>query len=295
LAESEFFGHRRGAFTGADRDRKGLIRAADGGVLFLDEIGELEPALQAKLLRVLQECRVLGVGEEKEVAVSVRILAATNRDLKAMVVAGRFRADLFHRLDVVPIHVPPLRERPEDVRPLVEYFLEKHRALHPEGRVEVGGEFVEALGHLDLAGNAREVENLVRQALVHSEGSGTLQLSCFPAEVLSQLSGRTTLLTEQASDVPELTGGSSATEAPSLVTCMASLLERHGGDLSHSMEECERLLLEVALRRTRGNQSRAARLLGITPRSVFNKLRKLRAALNEPSPGKRAQTDWPAG
>lgn len=279
LAESELFGHRRGAFTGADRDRKGLIRAADGGVLFLDEIGELEPALQAKLLRVLQECRVLGVGEEKEVAVSVRILAATNRDLKAMVVAGRFRADLFHRLDVVPIHVPPLRERPEDVRPLVEHFLKKHHALYPEGRVEVGAEFIEALRHLDLAGNAREVENLVRQALVHSEACTTLQLSCFPAEVLSKLSVRKAIpVDETSSSVPQPSdGGSVAAEPSALVTCMASLLDRHGGDLSHSMDECERLLLEAALRRTSGNQSRAARMLGITPRSVFNKLRKLRA------------------
>jgi transcriptional regulator with GAF, ATPase, and Fis domain len=275
LAESELFGHRRGAFTGADRDRKGLIRAADGGVLFLDEIGELTLSLQAKLLRVLQESRVLGVGEEKEVAVSVRILAATNRDLKAMVIAGQFRADLFHRLDVVPIHVPPLRERPEDVRPLVEHFLKKHRALHPEGRVEVGGEFIEALRQLDLAGNAREVENLVRQALVHSAGCATLQLNCFPAVVLSQLAERTLLNEAHGTNMTSVSGQVTS-EPPALVTCMASLLDRHGS-LSHSMDECERLLVEAALRRTRGNQSRAARLLGITPRSVFNKLRKLRA------------------
>jgi transcriptional regulator with GAF, ATPase, and Fis domain len=276
LAESELFGHRRGAFTGADRDRKGLIRAADGGVLFLDEVGELAPSLQAKLLRVLQECRVLGVGEEKEVSVSVRILAATNRDLKAMVIAGQFRADLFHRLDVVPIHVPPLRERPDDVRPLVEHFLKKHQALHPDGRVEVGGEFIEALRELDLAGNAREVENLVRQALVHSVGCATLQLNCFPAEVLSKLSERT-LFDEEARGANKSSVADKVTaDLPALVTCIASLLDRHG-DLSHSMDECERLLVEAALRRTSGNQSRAARLLGITPRSVFNKLRKLRA------------------
>jgi transcriptional regulator with GAF, ATPase, and Fis domain len=275
LAESELFGHRRGAFTGADRDRKGLIRTAEGGVLFLDEIGELDLSLQAKLLRVLQECRVLGVGEEKEVTVNVRILAATNRDLKSMTLTGQFRPDLFHRLNVLPIHVPPLRERPEDMRPLVEHFLQKHRGLHPQGRVEAGAEFIEGLRQLDLTGNAREVENLVRQALVHSTGCETLQLNCFPTEVLSKLSERAQFTEEKSDASTASTGDQGTTEPTALVTCMASLLDRHG-DLSHSMNECERLLVEAALRRTRGNQSRAARLLGITPRSVFNKLRKLR-------------------
>jgi transcriptional regulator with PAS, ATPase and Fis domain len=124
--ESELFGHRRGAFTGADRDRKGLIRSAEGGVLFLDEIGELDDTLQAKLLRVLQEHRVLGVGDDHEVAVNVRIIAATHRNLEAMVQQGTFRADLLHRLKVLAIHIPPLRERPADLQPLLEHFLEKH-------------------------------------------------------------------------------------------------------------------------------------------------------------------------
>src|SRR5208337_4333510 len=112
LAESELFGHRRGAFTGAERERKGLIRSADGGVLFLDEIADLEVALQTRLLRVLQENRVLGVGEDAEVGVSVRVVAGSNRDLEQMIQQNRFRADLFHRLNVLSIHVPPLRDRP---------------------------------------------------------------------------------------------------------------------------------------------------------------------------------------
>ena len=115
LAESEFFGHRRGAFTGADRDRKGLVRSAEGGVLFLDEIGELDAALQAKLLRVLQESRVLGVGEDRDIQVNVRVVAATNRDLDQMGQQSRFRADLFHRLNVLSIRVPPLSERADDL------------------------------------------------------------------------------------------------------------------------------------------------------------------------------------
>ena len=128
LAESEFFGHRRGAFTGADRDRKGLVRSAEGGVLFLDEIGELEAALQAKLLRVLQESRVLGVGEDRDIQVNVRVVAATNRDLDQMGQQSRFRADLFHRLNVLSIRVPPLSERADDLAPRSDAILSIRRA-----------------------------------------------------------------------------------------------------------------------------------------------------------------------
>ena len=155
-------------FTGADRDRKGLIRSADGGVLFLDEIGELDDALQAKLLRVLQENRVLGVGEDREVSVSVRIIAATNRDLDAMVQQGKFRADLFHRLHVLSIHIPPLRERPADLKPLIEHFLQKYQFLKPAEPLSVAPDFIDALTQLELPGNARQLENLVRWALNQS-------------------------------------------------------------------------------------------------------------------------------
>ena len=123
LAESELFGHRRGAFTGAERDRKGLFRSAEGGVLFLDEVAELNVHLQAKLLRVIQEQRVLGVGEDLETPVNVRVVAATNADLRCSARAGTFRADLFNRLNALTIHLPPLRERREDIRPLAEHFI----------------------------------------------------------------------------------------------------------------------------------------------------------------------------
>jgi len=119
LAESELFGHRRGAFTGAEAGRRGLIRSADGGVLFLDEVGDLDPQLQAKLLRVIQERRVLGVGDDREVDVHVRVVAATNRDLGELVRQGKFREDLFHRLNTLSVHLPPLRQRTDDIEPLV--------------------------------------------------------------------------------------------------------------------------------------------------------------------------------
>ena len=122
LAESEMFGHSRGAFTGADRDRKGFVRAADGGVLFLDEVGELGSDIQAKLLRVLQDHRVMSVGTDHDVGVDVRVIAATNRNLERMMEQGQFREDLFHRLNMLSVHLPPLRERVADLKPLVDNF-----------------------------------------------------------------------------------------------------------------------------------------------------------------------------
>jgi transcriptional regulator with GAF, ATPase, and Fis domain len=277
LAESELFGHRRGAFSGADRDRKGLIRSADGGVLFLDEIGELDDALQAKLLRVLQEHRVLGVGEDQEVPVSVRVIAATNRDLNAMVQQRKFRADLFHRLDVLSIHIPPLRERLADLKPLIEHFLEKYRFLRPAGALSVALDFVDALMQVELPGNARELENLVRRALVNKDDDTRLSLRDLPQEIWQQLS-------EQGNSppIPSETAGQkkdvrkSAPETPrqDIPSYLVNLLDVNGWNLSRSLQYCERLLLEVALHLAHGNQSQTARLLGITPRSVYNKVHK---------------------
>jgi transcriptional regulator with PAS, ATPase and Fis domain len=167
LAESELFGHRRGAFTGAGRDRRGLIRAAHGGVLFLDEIGELDLPLQAKLLRVLQENRVLSIGDEQEVTVNIRVVAATNRELGALVKEGRFREDLFHRLNVVSVRVPALRERAEDIGPLTRSFVEKYAGPSQAGRLTVAADFIEALTQAELPGNVRQLQNLVRQVLVN--------------------------------------------------------------------------------------------------------------------------------
>jgi transcriptional regulator with PAS, ATPase and Fis domain len=264
LMESELFGHRRGAFTGAERDRAGLIRAAEGGVLFLDEISELDLAAQAKLLRVLQENRVLSVGEDKEISVSVRVLAAANRNLRAIVETGKFRADLFHRLNVFCLHVPPLRERVADLKPLVGHFLQKHRSLQSELPVAVDDVFVEALGRVDLAGNAREVENLVRRALVCKKARTPLNLSDLPADVWQQLSDP-----ERApAEMP------AASANISLAAPFGATPEDDDLNLSRSLAHCERRLLQRALDRAHGNQSKTARLLGITARSVYNKLRK---------------------
>ncbi len=277
LAESEFFGHRRGAFTGADRDRKGLIRTAEGGVLFLDEIGELEEALQVKLLRVLQERHVLGVGEDQEVTVSVRVIAATNRNLEELVQQGKFRADLFHRLNVLSLHVPPLRERPVDIKPMIEHFLERNTSLQPAGLLSVDRDFIEALARIDLPGNARQLENLVRCALVHHDGSTPLNLSDLPSEVWQQLIKQEESLSsplDQEDEEGESRRSPPKTPPEGITSHLVNLLEANGWSLSQSLQYCERLLLEAALRVKHGNQSQTAHLLGITPRSVYGKIRK---------------------
>jgi len=277
LAESTLFGHRRGAFTGADREHKGLIRAAEGGVLFLDEIGELDDILQAKLLRVLQEHRVLGVGDDHEVAVNVRIIAATHRNLDAMVQHGTFRADLFHRLHVLAIHIPPLRERPADLKPLIEHFLKKHHGLRPAGALSAAPEFLEALSQLPFPGNARELENLVRWVLVHKDDDAHLTLRDLPWDIWQQLSeqGRepggqaVPAYVEQAKQTPP-----SPPLPQELLPSMVNLLNSNDWNLARTLQDCERLFLEAALHRAHGNQSHVARLLGITPRSVYNKVHK---------------------
>jgi transcriptional regulator with GAF, ATPase, and Fis domain len=276
VAESELFGHRRGAFTGAERDRRGLIRAANGGILFLDEIGDLDLALQSKLLRVLQENRVLGVGEDRELPVNVRVVAATNRNLEEMVGCGAFRADLFHRLNILSVHIPPLRQRRADVKPLVKHFVEKHCALLGLKAPSVDPEFIEALTQLDLPGNAREIENLVRRALVSKATSGPLCLSDLPAEALGEL-------VEPESGPPIFPDRAVGEDRPNQSDLPGSadfdallfrLLHLNKGSLARTMQHCERVLIESALERAHGNQSLMAKWLGITPRSVYNKLRK---------------------
>jgi transcriptional regulator with GAF, ATPase, and Fis domain len=272
LAESEFFGHRRGAFTGADRDRKGLIRSAEGGVLFLDEIGELDAPLQAKLLRVLQESRVLGVGEDRDIKVDVRVVAATNRDLDQMGQQSRFRADLFHRLNVLSIKVPPLRERVDDLAPLTEHFLEKYRSLCCGGLPEVGIDFLDALRQVSLPGNVRQLENLIRQALVRRRTEAPLGLWDLPVEAWQQLSQG-----PDASQAPQRERARSGELDPQVIAnYVRILLDANGWNLCRSLAHCEREAVEAAMQRANGNQSESARLLGITPRSVYNKMRKYR-------------------
>jgi DNA-binding NtrC family response regulator len=268
LVESELFGHRRGAFTGAERQRRGLIRSAEGGVLFLDEVAELDVALQNRLLRVLQENRVLSVGEDREVDVSARVVAATNRDLGQMIRQNEFRADLFHRLNVLSIQVPPLRERLDDLAPLVEHFLQKNRSLTALTPQTVDADFLEALRQIELPGNVRQLENLVRQALVRELTDLPLSLCDLSIETLRQL------LKPEESPATQKAEPTNVLNSETLASSFVRVPEANDWNLKRSMENCERQALEAAMKRTRGNQSEIARQLGITPRSVYNKVHK---------------------
>ena len=254
LAESELFGHRRGAFSGAMQERPGLLRAAEGGVLFLDEIGELDHEVQGKLLRVIQEGRVLALGDDRERPIDVRIVAATHRDLSALVDAGRFRLDLFHRLSVVAVHLPPLRERHEDIAPLARHFARKHMPPNAGAPPTLGQDFLDALGRMHLRGNVRELENLVRAALAGRDHAGTLGLSDLPRAALREIAE-----SQPPGPVPAL----ESRAAP-----------RADWNLARALDSCERSLILAALATSKGNQVAAARLLGVTPRTVFNKVRR---------------------
>lgn len=263
LIETELFGHCRGAFTGAEEPRKGLFRAAAGGTLFLDEIGEMDFALQAKLLRVLQERCVLGVGEDREVPVDVRVIAASNRSLSEAVARGAFRSDLLHRLDVLSLFIPPLRERREDIEALIHHILEERRAVTGHPVPSPSREFVNALQVIELRGNSRELMNLVHHALANST-SAKLELRDLKPEVWAEIAERAT---EQGLAAP-------TSSAQILPLCFQKLMEMHDWNLRKSVDCCEKRLLEEGLRKANGNQSQAARLIGVSARNLYNKLHK---------------------
>jgi two-component system response regulator PilR (NtrC family) len=184
LLESELFGYFKGAFTGADSNKKGIIEAAQGGTLFLDEIGETSPTMQVKLLRVLQERKVRPLGGTQDVAVDIRLIASTNRDLKSMVAQGQFREDFYYRVSVIPIHVPPLRERPEDVEPLARHFLRKFALQIGKPLRDFDAETLSTLRHYAWPGNVRELENAIERAVaVSGDRDGLIRLENLPESV----------------------------------------------------------------------------------------------------------------
>ena len=270
VAKSELFGHRRGAFTGAEKDRRGLVRTASGGVLFLDEIGELEPGLQSKLLRVLQERRVMGVGDDHESQVDLRVIAATNRNLKKMTDDGSFRADLLHRLNTFSIQVPPLRQRPADIRPLVEHFLAKYAKLRPERSFDIDSSYLTALKLLELPGNIRQLENVVCWSIVNKQDDSALNLTDLPQEMHEQIANRSDSARSASSSIVEK-NAATQTDLSSQLMCMVKV---QSWSLAQSLEYCEKVLLESTLQLAQGNQTKTAKLLGLTPRSVYNKVRK---------------------
>jgi len=250
LMESELFGHEKGAFTGAVARHLGIFREADGGTVLLDEVGELPLQLQVKLLRVLQERKVRGVGQSVETSVDVRIIAATNRNVEEDVKSGKFRQDLYYRLNVIRVEVPPLRERREDIRDLAHYFLSRCASEHAKQISGFSQDALRALDGYSYPGNVRELENLVERAVA---------LASSPIIGLG--------------DLPREVSGAAAGATPSLVG-----LPEEGCDLDLVLGEVERRLIVQALERTGGVRTNAAKLLGVTMRSLRYRLQKLSLA-----------------
>ncbi len=242
LLESELFGHEKGSFTGADRMRKGRFEIASGGTIFLDEIGDIPLSMQVKLLRVLQEREIERVGGTEKIPVDVRIISATNRSLERKIKEGTFREDLFYRLNIVTICIPPLRERREDILPLVESFIKKFAGQNNKTSMEISKEAADSLLKYNFPGNIRELENIIERSVVLSRGS-LITLSDLPINVRG--------FREEAS------AGQKEPET-----------------LNDKIESLEKSMIYDALAKMNGNQTQAGKLLGITERNLRYKINK---------------------
>jgi two-component system response regulator PilR (NtrC family) len=247
LLESELFGYLKGAFTGADANRKGIIESAHGGTLFLDEIGETSPTMQVKLLRVLQERRVRPLGGSTDISIDVRLIASTNRDLKQMVAEGQFREDFYYRISVIPIHVPPLRERPDDIGLLARHFLRHFSLQMGKGVLDFDRDTLEVLERYPWPGNIRELENAIEYAVAMcGERDGRVCQEHLP----QSLTGITL-------------GGETAVEIP-----------QEGLDFETRMSQIEKQYLQAALRAAQGVRTHAAELLRMSYRSFRHYAKK---------------------
>jgi two-component system response regulator PilR (NtrC family) len=245
LMESELFGHKKGSFTGAIADKKGLVQAAEGGTLFLDEVADLPLHMQVKLLRLIQERTVRPVGESHEAPIDVRILSATHKDLAALVAAGRFREDLYYRINVIQLVVPPLRDRLMDVPELVATTLARLAARMDLPVPEVAATAMQALGHYTYPGNVRELENILERAMTLCQDD---------------------VITRADIELRPAPGGGSAEDRDG---------SGSGGGLGDQLEDIERDAIVKALEQTRYNKTAAARLLGITFRALRYRIKKL--------------------
>ncbi len=243
LLESELFGHLEGSFTGANSDKKGLFEKAHGGTILLDEIGETSPAMQVKLLRVLQDGKIRKVGGTEEIEVNVRIVVSTNKDLEKLVDKGEFREDLFYRINVIPIHIPPLRERKEDISLLAGHFLKNFNEKMDKNIKGISEPAMELLNEYRWPGNVRELENTIERAVALEPSSQILPVR----------------LPEKIRNYRE-TKQSKAKEYPGL--------PESGVDIKDYLNEIEKSFVIKALERTQGDRQKAGDLLGLSPRSV---------------------------
>ncbi|MFW5701673.1 MAG: sigma-54 interaction domain-containing protein, partial [Bacteroidota bacterium] len=245
LFESELFGHEKGAFTSADRQRTGKFEEADGGTLFIDEVGDIPLMIQVKLLRAVQFGEIMRLGSNKVIRPDVRIITATNRNLEKMIREGEFREDLYYRFNVVNIDIPPLRSRRLDIPPLIDRFLEKFAGMNKKDVASLSKEARDALMKYDFPGNVRELENIIQRAVVLTR-----------EEVIT------------LEDLPDYVKKGNALSGESEIG------EISVGDLNEKVEQLERQMIEKALDQTGGNQSKAAELLNISERTLRYKLSK---------------------
>ncbi len=256
LMESEFFGHKKGSFTGASTDKQGLFQAAEGGTLFLDEVADLPLSLQVKLLRALQEKRIRPVGDSREIPVDVRLLSATHQNLNEMVLAGSFRQDLYYRINVIDLHVPSLRERPEDLPELIDHILVKLIGNNASNKPNLSNSALVALQHYDFPGNVRELENILERALALYEGN-RIEMKDLNLPMSATMNA-------YSSKTIGLTNG-----------CIYPAFNPADGSLEEYLENIEKNMLTRALEDNRWNKTAAAKQLGMSFRSFRYRLKRL--------------------
>lgn len=237
LLESEFFGHRKGSFTGAAHDKKGYFELTNGGTLFLDEIADMPLRLQAKLLRVIEEKKIKRIGDNKEFEVDVRIVAATNHNIENMIESSKFRLDLYHRLNTMMINIPPLRERVEDIEPLLKYFVQSFSNKIKRNPPRISADLISHLKNYNFPGNVRELKNLIERALIINNSS-VLDIECFP------------------------------------ITTKSKTVDLGDLEIDLNLERNEKKLIGIALEKTDQNQTKAARILGISRHALIRRLKK---------------------
>lgn len=262
LAESALFGHVKGAFTGATDARTGYFRSADGGTVLLDEIGDLSLELQPKLLRVLQERMVMPVGSDKEYQVDVRVIAAANRRIPALVEAGEFRLDLYQRLNVITLDIPPLRERREDIPLLVDFFVKKYAAQYNKPISRVDDRVFEFLSRCALEGNVRELENVIRRALALKTGGDEMHLTDLPRSLIAHYA--------KPSNPKRIT------LSDEVVSSACRMILDGVMTLPEFINECERMVLSHVIDESGQNHGDLSKRLGLSSRTLYNKRRKHR-------------------